>query len=196
MKNPADKRIKKTYQSLFEAMLALLEEKTYEEITVIDICKESRVHRATFYKHFEDKNSFFAFCIEMLFKEFFPSLSRDISLENRKEYFFGMIDRLFTYIDRNREMVKTGIFAAHSNNVLRALQKAVAGAITGVMEENAKRGLVFFMPVDMLGEYYAGALIALVQWWLFTGTDVTKDEVLGYVENLIDQNAYVKQIES
>lgn len=50
-----DPRIRRTRQMLFEALLALLGEKSFEEISVQDIAERSTVNRATIYDHFTDK---------------------------------------------------------------------------------------------------------------------------------------------
>src|SRR5215469_10229269 len=50
-----DLRIRRTHKLLWEALMAELSERTFEEITVTDICERAMVHRTTFYKHYEDK---------------------------------------------------------------------------------------------------------------------------------------------
>lgn len=50
-----DPRIRRTRQMLFQAFQDLLEEKTFELITVQDIAERSTLNRATFYDHFTDK---------------------------------------------------------------------------------------------------------------------------------------------
>jgi AcrR family transcriptional regulator len=50
-----DPRTKRTRQLLLDAFRQLLEEKTFEDITVQDITERATVNRATFYAHFEDK---------------------------------------------------------------------------------------------------------------------------------------------
>src|SRR5258707_1942613 len=51
----ADLRIRRTHKLLWEALMAELAERAFEEITVKDICERAMVHRTTFYKHYEDK---------------------------------------------------------------------------------------------------------------------------------------------
>ena len=58
-----DIRVQKTYDKLYKTFFELLEKKPYESITVLEICNETGVHRATFYKHFIDKQDFVNFCI-------------------------------------------------------------------------------------------------------------------------------------
>ena len=55
-----DLRIKKTYRALFEAFTELLEEHRFEDVTVAMLCDRAMIRRTTFYKHFRDKNDYFA----------------------------------------------------------------------------------------------------------------------------------------
>ncbi len=51
----ADLRVRRTHKLLWEALMAELSERAFEEITVKEICERAMVHRTTFYKHYEDK---------------------------------------------------------------------------------------------------------------------------------------------
>ena len=51
-----DRRTRKTRQLLRDALLALLKEKRYEEISVQDIIERADVARSTFYMHYMDKD--------------------------------------------------------------------------------------------------------------------------------------------
>lgn len=52
-----DPRVKRTRLLLQQAMLELLEEKSFESVTVQEIAARAEVNRATFYAHYEDKNA-------------------------------------------------------------------------------------------------------------------------------------------
>lgn len=58
-----DKRILKTKKGLKDALRALLVEKTFEEITVTEICSKARTGRLTFYKYFADKEDLLLACL-------------------------------------------------------------------------------------------------------------------------------------
>src|SRR5882724_5885460 len=51
-----DRRISRTRKHLWEALVALIEEKDYSEITIQDIADRADVHRVTFYLHYRDKH--------------------------------------------------------------------------------------------------------------------------------------------
>ena len=59
-----DVRVQRTYNLLMNAMIELMVEKDFENLSVSDICDKAGVHRATFYKHFSDKLEFIRYCFE------------------------------------------------------------------------------------------------------------------------------------
>ncbi|RRG18810.1 TetR/AcrR family transcriptional regulator [Weissella viridescens] len=48
-------KVKKTRQNLLDACIQLLAQQDLNQISVTDIVEQAQVHRATFYRHFEDK---------------------------------------------------------------------------------------------------------------------------------------------
>ena len=53
-----DKRVYKTLMKIEKGMIQLLKSKSYKEISVKDICRESGISRGTFYQHYQDKDDF------------------------------------------------------------------------------------------------------------------------------------------
>jgi AcrR family transcriptional regulator len=51
----SDLRVRRTRKLLREALVALVEERGYDNVTVRDIAQRAMVNRATFYAHFDDK---------------------------------------------------------------------------------------------------------------------------------------------
>jgi AcrR family transcriptional regulator len=58
--NEADTRVRRTRKLLQDALLELLAEKNFDDITVQDIADRSTINRATFYAHCVDKYDLFA----------------------------------------------------------------------------------------------------------------------------------------
>src|SRR5262245_66001447 len=50
-----DLRVRRTRKLLWDALMAEMSARAFEEITVSDSCERAMVHRTTFYKHYEDK---------------------------------------------------------------------------------------------------------------------------------------------
>ena len=54
-----DLRVKKTKSALKKALSELLKEKTFDKITIMEICERAMVNRVTFYSHYNDKQGLF-----------------------------------------------------------------------------------------------------------------------------------------
>ena len=82
-----DPRVKRTRQLLEQSFMELLEEKSFQSITVQDIADRATVNRATFYAHFEDKFALFDHVIHETFKQTLQNKLTDscaFSLDNLK----------------------------------------------------------------------------------------------------------------
>jgi AcrR family transcriptional regulator len=53
----ADPRVRRSRHMLFEALIKLLNQKEFNDISIQEIADEAKLNRATFYLHFPDKNA-------------------------------------------------------------------------------------------------------------------------------------------
>lgn len=65
-----DLRVKRTRKLLYQALLSLLNQHSFNSISVKEICEEAMVHRATFYTHFNDKYDLLAYSLNQIAEEF------------------------------------------------------------------------------------------------------------------------------
>lgn len=61
-----DRRVARTRNALYDALVALIRRKPYERITVEDILREADIGRATFYAHFTSKDDLLERSLERL----------------------------------------------------------------------------------------------------------------------------------
>lgn len=66
--NMLDPRVKRTRQLLTDALLDLLQTRTFSQITVQDITRQAEVNRATFYAHFLDKLDLLGYMVRQMFQ--------------------------------------------------------------------------------------------------------------------------------
>ena len=69
-----DLRIVKTNKALYEALLLLMKEKTFEEIKISDLCQKALINRSTFYAHYNDKYELLITMVEDLKQALLSSL--------------------------------------------------------------------------------------------------------------------------
>ncbi len=64
-----DPRIKRTRELLVKALMELMQEKSFQAITVQDIAERATINRVTFYAHFEDKSALLEYMMAVAFQE-------------------------------------------------------------------------------------------------------------------------------
>src|SRR5829696_2308767 len=84
-KKKGDARVRRTRDSLGDALIALMQEKSFDTITVQDVLDRAHVSRSTFYSHYSDKDDLLMSDAE----EFFESISMALSVSGDKS------DRVF-----------------------------------------------------------------------------------------------------
>ena len=186
----ADLRVRRTHKLLSQALLALLTEKSFEEIFVTDICERAMVHRTTFYKHFEDKYHLLDFCVDNLLHNLERDYYHLISAENMKDYYMGLIRKSLEYMSENKELFLTGILRAGNNSILPLLNRSVNNLIEKKLTENEKFGIRHTIPISVIAQFYSGALLSTSIWWLQNNKPITIDEMVHYMNLLINERSY------
>jgi AcrR family transcriptional regulator len=64
-----DPRVTRTRQLLLQAFMALMNEKSFQSITVQDITERATVNRVTFYAHFQDKYALLEYTIREMIQQ-------------------------------------------------------------------------------------------------------------------------------
>ena len=82
----------RTDRDIVNAFLTLLDQKSFEKITVADIIGEARINRSTFYQHFQDKYAI----LELLQETYARELGDLINSFTTSATFFDLekIDRI------------------------------------------------------------------------------------------------------
>ena len=60
-------------QMIRDALLALMQDIPFQEISISQICREAQVVRQTYYRHFDSKNDILEFHMDHLFAQYFQS---------------------------------------------------------------------------------------------------------------------------
>src|SRR5512145_3337249 len=112
-----DRRTQRTRQALSHALIALIQEKRYEAITVQDICDRANVGRSTFYAHFRDKDDLLA----SNFQEVMGSLGSQ--MEWRDGRFIFPVAPLFLHVRDHYHLYQALTWGGGFDVLLRAGQQ-------------------------------------------------------------------------
>ncbi|GAA3714510.1 TetR/AcrR family transcriptional regulator [Salinicoccus jeotgali] len=106
-----DLRVQKTLQSIDDAIIKLLKEKSFENITIKDISDEAMINRGTFYSHYSDKYELIESFQVALVSDIEALLYGNIVGESYSEIAESQIKetilKVFEYLKENRIRVLT-----------------------------------------------------------------------------------------
>ncbi len=184
-KRKEDLRIRRTHKLLCDAMLDLLDETSYDNISVVDICEKAMVHRATFYKHFADKNEFMEYVTRVKLREFYDISAKEHITTDLNNAYYEIINNVLTFVEMNRNMLKMSIQSSSNSSFLDSLHKIIYEEFVELIEILTKNGETFSTPIDMLAQFYTGGFSAVLRAWIADESTYTKQELSVYIEKLL-----------
>ena len=151
-----DARALRSGQSLREALLALLERKPFDQITIRDICAEAGVHYATYFRHYPSKEAL----LDDIAKDQIQQLNRlTLAIRGAEDYRAGF-RALCAYVDDHRALWSTllngGAGAAMREEWLRQ-SRLVA---------DVEAPVISWLPVDLATISAASLIAETVAWWV------------------------------
>jgi len=155
-----DRRVRRTRRTLQEALVELVVDRGYERITVQDVLDRADVGRSTFYAHFRDKDALFVSC----FDDLRDGLRRELDAMDPNTppadpaRPMGVI---FDHAYRHRPIYRAVCGRQGDNIVTRHLHQLMFDLLRGHLDAAGTR-----LPVDIVAEYHASALLGVLMWWV------------------------------
>ena len=191
MNKKDDLRVIKTRKLIYQTLLDLMKEKTFEEIKVSDICSKAMINRSTFYAHYEDKYELLIDFLSNLKEEFARELNESCK-ENLsiREYYIRLISLFLDHIDSKRDVYNSIMVNNRSSIMMDILLSVVNDDILKRFKEN---DINLKVPTEVISKFYLGGVINIGMEWLSNSYKYTKEEILDYLELLIpDIDYYAK----
>ena len=181
--NKSESRYFNTAKKMDKALITLLGEKSFEHITVSEICKKAGVNRSTFYLHYENTVDLLNESARFLLDDFVAyfnidtkSITRKIRESTLDELNFISDEYLhpyLLYIKENRLVFSTVLLHADSfgfNEIFKILYENVFNPVLERFDypfTDRKYAMMF----------YLNGITAVVTEWLKDGCEKTIDEV-------------------
>jgi len=160
-----DARVRRTRDALGDALVALMQEKAFDTITIQDVLDRAHVSRSTFYTHYSDKDDLLMSDAE----EFFEAISTALSAHGDKSDRVFPVQEFFTHLADvqpfYKALVKSGRFQENMDlargHFARGIERRLAELPRGQSIAANERSAIAFT--------HAGALLSLLTWWLDRG---------------------------
>jgi AcrR family transcriptional regulator len=152
-----DPRVVRTTRALGAALIELIQEREFDDITVQQILDRSGVSRASFYAHYRNKEDVLSSTYDRLFARF-DELCESPAMGSR---LFPVTE--FVAHVRDSGPVVDAVQRAGGQGVLELFRAYAARIIARRLPEREKSGPR--IPRALAGQMLAGALIEMVEWW-------------------------------
>ena len=159
-----DLRIRRTRGRLANALVALMQEKPIDTITVQEVLDRATVGRSTFYLHFRDKDDLFLCVLE----DGLEMWSTTISRKQEKSHRVASVAEFFAHVASARKLYSALVDSGRIHAFFELAQGYFARGIARRLKDMALKNVVQ-SELDARSHALAGNLLSLLKWWIDRG---------------------------
>lgn len=167
-----DRRVKKTQQALHESLIALIQEKGYDAVTVKDIIARANVGRSTFYAHYTDK--------ETLLRGGLDQLSKLLVSRQREQadaVGLAFSRAIFEHAHGYRAVYRA-MLGEHAGVVIAdRMRKVLAHLVGNDLATRRPMEQIPEVPREALIACVVGAIMSLLTWWVDAKEEYSVDQL-------------------
>ena len=187
-----DLRIRRTNTLLSNALIELMQAIPYNKISINDICDKAMVHRATFYKHFYDKDDLFDYVLSSLSEELYEKAKINKEFNTSKDMYLSLISCAIDFLVTNKSKIQC-IVKNFSEKLYDTVVDTLKRSVLYYSGKIKNKGM-FSIPKDVLIDFFIGGL-SLLGFNLIKNNDskYSKEEMMHYCDILLDEKAFLVQ---
>lgn len=160
-----DQRVRRTRNRLGNALVALIQEKPIDEVTVQQVLDRAGVGRSTFYLHYRDKDDLFLSELEEGLEMWTTALSR----KQEKSHRVAPVAEFFAHVADARKLYRALVDSGRIHAFFELAQGYFARGIARRLKEMGPVNLGQ-RELDACSHALAGNVLSLLKWWLDRGT--------------------------
>lgn len=185
-----DRRVQRTRSLLNKALMDLIQEKGYDNVTIEDITERANLGRTTFYLHYQSKDDLLIDHHDDLASQLnLDSLNREqlLGAEPQAEM-VAFLQQLNQSVEIYEAFTKAKEAAFIMHNVRERTMNNLRESLTKAFPETVPSP-----PLELLAQYIVGAQFSLLDWWVTNETAYTPEQVatmLHQLRSAIVRDAY------
>lgn len=182
MRDKTDRRTLRTRQQLREALFALAEEKSIEQITVKELTERAGLNRGTFYLHHEGMDDFYDQLKTETLEDYYKIIKKLGYRTGSREPFInppaGFV-RPFEYIQEHRNFFKIFLGTNGDKGFTRQMAELLKQQFEFAYLMNQNHNEKAEIPINQLYlfAYLASAYIGSLQLWIQRDFDLSPSEM-------------------
>lgn len=168
-KTVIDRRIPRTRAMLQHALVALIQKKDYEAITVQDICDAANVSRSAFYGHFTSKDDLKRSGFDHLRNELVDRQKEALASADVKDRSLNFSLTMFEHARDHLDLYRALVGGRGGTVSLASIRKLISDLVRNELAATAERNSADATPRELVVQYVVGAYMAVLTWWLDGG---------------------------
>ena len=183
-----DKRSKESSGWIFDALERLMEKKRFENISITDVCKEAKIGRVTFYRHYDTLEDVLRKKSDELFEEFIPYCK---DYNQRKTSGSGLLVPFLRYWYVNPKIIQLIIQADKTYILTDSINRLISiSKLLPLKEHN----------IDLEEDSYFSAVVnsvilCILIEWIKKGQNLAPDDlaerILTKMKKTIESNTFI-----
>jgi AcrR family transcriptional regulator len=175
-----DRRMLRSRKQLGNALVELMQEKRFIDITVQDIIDRADVGRTTFYKYFQDKEDLLMSNLETILENFIRHM--DSTDEDQK--MLSTVD-FFRHVMENKELYKAMLGGQGTNILFNKGQAVMSQKIEMHLALLPMEKTELSVPLPVLTNFLAGSFLILLKWWFEHKMTYTPEQMDDMYQQLV-----------
>jgi AcrR family transcriptional regulator len=159
-----DQRIRRTRSLLSNALVALMQEKPIDKITVQEVLDRATVGRSTFYLHYRGKDDLFLCVLEDGLEMWSTVLLR----KQEKSYRIAPVAEFFMHVGDAKKLHRALVDSGRIHTFFELAQVYFARGIARHLKDMGLKDPVQ-SELDARSHALAGNMLSLLKWWLDRG---------------------------
>lgn len=160
-----DRRVQRTRQLLKDALVALIEERGYEAVTVQDILDRANLGRSTFYAHYSDKDALLFSTFEKL-QGAFDVHAQGVTPGKAHAANMDLSLTLFRHVEGNRALFKS-LMRGKSGDMLREhAYTYLSSELRGHLRLALPAARLKAPETQAAVHFLISAFVSMLTWWL------------------------------
>jgi AcrR family transcriptional regulator len=176
-----DRRILKSQEAIKKAVIELMSEKNFDDITIQDISDRANVSRGTIYLHYVDKYDLLDKLIETHINEL-----RELCVSAADLTFTEGEYLWFEYFERNYLFFSTMLASKGAPYFRSRFLEFIVQELKG--EVDITQGINQGLSEDVILQFFAASTVGIVEWWVTNRMPLPPRVIAKQVGMLMDRN--------
>lgn len=185
--NEHDLRTIKTEIALKDTFFELIQKKSFDKITINQLCEKAMIRRSTFYRHYNDKFDFLGKIIKDLLQSFNMKHMEKYNLMSPEVFYKEVIEDILLFLQEHDYISKAIFSSDYPHLMSQTFYNEIYDIIYQRFQQEKRNGFVFYMEEEILAEFFTGGILRVIFNWQAHPQHRSADELSEAINRMLVQ---------